>query len=289
MYFLKDAKVQDIKRLLELFPATILRNKWSGVKGTKEEICFAAASEQDIPKITNFLNDHLSCCKQHIYIFSHDTPLNSLPVFTIQDGEEIFKDSTEKRTRKLYIVKLKYNVVLKDPLEEAVLEFLLPICLDFIEQHLIVKFVTHEKSIGSYFEGRSYYMDSRSTDEKAILQILNNAMGEHLLPTDLHKGVKKLWEDGFMDSPKTQYKKAISTSSEAMDEDKGIKEFYPEIYATVSDSLLLSALFIVTPRKDGFSVTAFSMEPSKGTINFPRYSDRPGDTDYVVNEILRHN
>jgi hypothetical protein len=109
------------------------------------------------------------------------------------------------------------------------------------------------------------------------------------ISTQRSVSVKKLWGDGFMDSPKTHYKKSISTASEAMDEERGIKEFYPDLYELVKDSLLLNALFIVTPRTDGFSVTAFSMEPSKGCINFPRYSERRGDTDYVVNEILRHN
>lgn len=290
MSLLESASVQDVKRLLELFPVAALKQEWEEhKKGTKEEVCFAAATERDISRIVTFLNDHLSCCRQHVYIYSNENRSGSIPTVTLPEGEIISETKTASGVQRLYLVKLKYNVVLKNPLEEASLEFIWPISVEFTEKHLIVRFVTLEKNISTYFEGRSYYMDGRSAEEKTILQDVMNSIGAQLTQTDLHKGVKKLWADGFMDSPKTQYKKSISTASEAMDEEKGIKEFNPDLYALVTDSLLLNALFIVTPREDGFSLTAFSMEPSKGCINFPRYSERSGDTDYVVNEILRHN
>jgi len=48
MSLLGAAAVQDVKRLLELFPVSILKDQWRGEKGTKEEVCFAAASERNL-------------------------------------------------------------------------------------------------------------------------------------------------------------------------------------------------------------------------------------------------
>jgi hypothetical protein len=290
MSLLESASAQDIKRLLELFPVSSLKTEWEEhKKDNKAEVCFAAATAKDIKRITKFISDHLSCCRQHVYIFSHALPIGKLPNIDFSGGEKISQSVSSGRVQRLYLIKLRYNVVLRNPLEESSLEFIWPFSLEFQADYLIVRFVTLEKNIVTYFEGRPAYVDSRSADEKSILQDIFTAIGTTLSPTDLHKGVKHLWSDGFMDSPKTHYKKSISTASEAMDEERGIKEFYPELYDLVKDSLLLNALFIVSPRDDHFSVSAFSMEPSKGCINFPRYSDRSGDTDYVVNEILRHN
>jgi len=42
--------------------------------------------------------------------------------------------------------------------------------------------------------------------------------------SDLHKGVKSLWEDEFMDSPRIKFKKPMSVASEAMDEELGIRQ-----------------------------------------------------------------
>lgn len=287
MFQLEEATEQDLKRLLELFPVAVLKSKWPSISGTKEEICFAVAGQRDFKEIKDFLVTNFSCCRQHVYVFSHSIPLISLSSINIPDGVNIFESKQDKSLSLAYITKLTFSVVLKDPLEEATLEFLWPVRLDFTERHLIVRFVILEKNIGSYFDGRQYYMDRRSTEEKVILQNLEETI-VGIQSTDLHKGVKKLWEEGFMDSPKARFKKPISTAYESMDEELGIKEHNPEVYEVLSDSILLNTLFVI-PSTQNLSISTFSMEPSKGCINFPRYSEKVGDTDYVVNEILRHN
>lgn len=288
MPILNAASVQDLKRLLELYPVASLRDHRPDLEGAKEEICYAFAGERDPEAIAKFLDEYLSCCKQHIYVFEHKTELEALPPIDIPDGERVLESKDDDRIRMLYVIKLRFRVILKDPLEEATLEFLWPVRLDFTAHHLIVRFVVLEKNIGSYFDGRSYYTDRRSLEEKAILQTLQVIFRGRLESADLHKGVKKLWEDDFMDSIRAKYRKDVSTASELMDEDRGIKEHYPDLYATLTDSLLLDTVFLVTPRED-FSVTAFIVDPSKGSISFPRFSENKGDTDYVVDEILRHN
>jgi len=122
-------------------------------------------------------------------------------------------------------------------------------------------------------------------EDTVLLELLKPGT---LAATDLHKGVKKLWDDGFMDSPKAKYKKAISIASEAMDEEKGIKEYNPDLYEILQEAPLFNTLFQI-PENKGCTVSVFSVDPSKGILRFPRYSEKKGDTDFVIAEILGNN
>ncbi len=192
--------------------------------------------------------------------------------------------------RQLYIINFEYKVVLRDPFEDMSLTFLWPLRLDFTAQHLVARFVILEKNIPSYVEGRPYYLDRKSTEEETILkQITRETRGQFDLDVvDLHKGVKKLWELGLIDSSRARFKKAFSTAFEAMDEDRTIKEHAPELYTLLRDSLLFNTTFQVVGKED-CSVSTFSVDPIKGFITFHRYADNAGDSDYVVREILKYN
>jgi hypothetical protein len=250
MGLLEAASNQDIKRLLELFPVAVLREKWSGLEGTKEELCVAVAEKRDYPDIAKFVDEHFSCCKQHISIFSDAKLPAQLPELKISEGEKILEAKTDGVQRRLHLIRSEYTVILRDPLVEAKLHFLWPVRVDFTKDKVILRFVVLEKNIGSYFDGRSYYVSSRSIDEDAVLHALKDVMGADLIPTDLHKGVKKLWEEGFMDSSRAQYKKSISTASETMDEDKRIKQDNPALYETLLESPLFNTMFEIPPRKN---------------------------------------
>jgi hypothetical protein len=287
MPILNTASVEDLKLLLDLYPLTSLKEQWPTIKGLKDEICLTIAGKRNIKEITEFLDEYISCCKQHIYVFSYKAKLSSLPTISIPDAEKVLEIAGKEQVRMLYVIRLKIMVVLREPLEEVPIEFLWPVRLDFTGEHLIVRFVVLEKNVGSYVGGRQFYTTGRSLDEKAVLQELQRSFRGGLIATDLHKGVKKLWDTDFMDATRTQYKKSLSTASEIMDEERGIKKFNPDLYAVLKKSLLFKTLFQVSSRE--LSVTAFSVDPSNGDIGFPRYSDNKGDTDYVVDEILRHN
>jgi hypothetical protein len=63
----RNLQIQDRKRLLELFPISNLRETWPSLKGTKEEICFTIAEERNHEQTIRFVDENLSCCKQHVY------------------------------------------------------------------------------------------------------------------------------------------------------------------------------------------------------------------------------
>jgi len=279
---LATAPVQEIKHLLELFPIDNIRDKWPHLKGNKAEISKAIAEARDVAAISKFLNDNLSCCKQHVYIFSHEEDVH-LPS-SLPSGEQLLSTPGVQST---YLVRVRYRVYLSNPLEEKTLDFLWPVRIDLLPKHLVVRFVVLERDIGTYFD-REYQLGGRSIDEDDILACL--AASGHLSPTDLHKGIKKLWADDFMDCHRAKYKKPISVASEAMDREKGIKKNNPELYKVLRKSTLLNAVFHVSP--DGATpctVSAFSTEPPVGFVGFTRYTEKREDTDLVIGKILESN
>ncbi len=288
MPILRTASVQDLKRLLELYPVSSLRERWPDVEGTKDEMCLIIAGKRNIIEISQFIDDYLSCCKQHVHVYSHETKLSSLPTIEIPDGELLESKSERGRVQMLYVIKVRFRVILREPLDEITLEFLWPVRLEVTTQHLIVRIVILEKNIGSYVDGRPYNTIGRSVDENTILRAVERAFGGAIEVTDLHKGVKKMWHDDFMDAIRAQYKKPKSTATDIMDESRGIKKHDHELYAQLRRWQLFKTLFYVARSKE-ISVTALYADPSEGYIGFPRYSDKRGDTDYVVNEILGHN
>ena len=285
MPILQQASIDDRKRLLELFPVANLRHAFQakGTKATKEEICYSAAADnnqQQINRIAEFVDDHLSCCKQHVYVFLQPDGAVTLPA-NIADGERVVNSANHG----LYVSRTRYTVVLRDPLEETTLEFLWPIQIEIHGQYLVVRFVVLERNATSYVE-RPSYVAGRTLTEKTILAgIQPNA-------ADLNKGIKKLWGEGLIESTRGNFKKPLSLASEIMDEEKDIKTHNPELYAIMQESPLYTTLFRVTDKfqiegKES-SVGEFSTDPSHGIIGFGSYSEK-GDTDGIIENIISNN
>jgi hypothetical protein len=285
MSILSSATAQQVGRLLELFPIANIRNRWPGLKGNKDELCLSIAKTGDIAGISTFVDETLTCCKQHVYILCHEKKLKALPDSVVA-GEKVL-DST---AHALYLIRAVYKVYLSDPLEEALLEFLWPLRLELLPGHLVARFVVLEKALGSYFN-RPYHLGSRSVDEDAVLKGLSK--DDFLSPCDLHKGIKKLWAMDFMDCFKAKYRKPMSVASEDMDGEKGIKKHNPELYQVLRKSTLLSALFEIEDPKETpeskSTVSILSAEPLVGFLGFPRYTDKKGDTDAVLDKVLANN
>lgn len=287
MAIIKTASVQALSQLLELYPVANLREYWPEQADTKEELCLSIAGNRRMAEIGEFADEYLSCCKQHVYVFSHKGTLSQLPEINLPDAEKVRETSARSQVQMLYLIKFEYIIILFDPLREERLGFLWPVRLDFTSKHLVVRFVILEKNIRYRFDT---YVSRRGVDEKTILQTLQNSVHKELqlAPTDLQKGVKELWGQGFMDCFRVRFKKKISTASEWMDEEKGIQKYNYSLYKEIEKSHLFNTMFQVSEQA-GSSVSVFSVDPPKGYIVFPRYSEAKGDTDHVVNEIIRLN
>jgi hypothetical protein len=282
MPILQTASIEDRKRLLELFPVSVLRHSFKS-KGTKEEICYAAAADSSpdqIEKFASFVDENLSCCKQHVYVFTRNDGAITFPA-SIVGGEKILEIAG---VRALYVTCTKYQIVLRDPLEETTLDFLWPVRIELNLDYVIVRFVVLEKNPSSYFD-RPVYVGGKTIGEKNILSDIQASLT--LTPADLNKGIKKLWADGFIDSSRTKFKKTKSTASEIMDEERGIKQNNPELYSILQEAPLFTTLFQVP--EDQSTVSEFSTDPSKGIIGFSSYSEKKEDTDIVIEKIISNN
>jgi hypothetical protein len=280
MPLLQDCSTQDLKRLLGSFPLSTLKLGWPNVRGTKEEICFAAAQERDQDKLVNFMITNFGRCKQHTYILSPSANEPN-PFVAVPDAEILAQDA---HGRVMAITKAVFSIFLRDPLEESTVEFLWPMRHGAYGDYLVLSFIVLERNPCVYFD-RDCFQSARSIDERGILQNLERA---GFTRVDLHKGVKALWENGFMDSCRTRYKKPLSVASEAMDEELGIREHNPELYEQLQTATLFATLFQVHPDR-GCEVDQFQVDPSQGYIAFPRYTEGAGDSDEVVNRILEGN
>ncbi len=279
MPILQSATTVQIGQLLELFPVANLRDRWPALKGNKDKLGLSIAKTGDLTAISKFIDENLSCCKQHVYIFSHGKDLKALPD-SVVSGETIINSASYS----LCLIRVQYQVYLSKPLEEVLLEFLWPLRLELRPEHLVVRFAVLERSLASYFK-RPYHLGGRTVHEDDVLSELKK--DGILTPTDLHKGVKKLWAEGFMDCFKAKYRKPASVASEEMDGERGIKEHNPELYQVLRKSILLSSLFEVEDQQS--TVSTISAEPPVGFLGFPRYTEKKGDTDDVIEKILSRN
>src|SRR5207245_9980493 len=110
MPILEEASVQDRKRLLELFPIATLRAVWPDIQGTKDEVCHAIGEKQPIDQIVNFADEHLGCCKQHVYIFRKQQGAPALPI-TVLEGEPVRQVPGGEHPHALYVTRSVNRVV----------------------------------------------------------------------------------------------------------------------------------------------------------------------------------
>jgi hypothetical protein len=280
MGLLQDSNTQDIKRLLGSFPLSTLKATWASVRGTKEEICFAAAQENNENKIISFMGKNFGRCRQHVYILQE--PEQKVNVWDLVPDAEVLSQDAEGRV--LAMTKAVFSIFLRDPLEESTVEFLWPMRISRYADYLLFSFMVLERNPCVYFD-RDCYQSARSIDERGIMLRLERAGYTRV---DIHKGIKALWDSGFMDSCRTRYKKPLSTATESMDEERGIREYNPELYEQLQTATLFATLFQVKP-DEGCEVDQFQVDPSQGYIAFPRYTEGAGDSDEVVNRILESN
>jgi hypothetical protein len=280
MPILQDANTQDLKRLLEVFPVAALKEGWPSIRGDKSEICFGAAQEHDVKRIIDFIATNISRCKQHVYVLSKpEEQFDAIGAFP--DSEII---DLRNNNEYLVVVRARFEILLKDPLEQQSMDFLWPMRIDDTGNQLIVRFVVMERNPCAYFE-RDCYISERNVEERDIVAALEQ---KGFCRVDLHKGIKTLWQEDFMDSWRIKYKKPKSQAAETMDDAKGIKQHNPELYEEAQESTLFTMQFIIPPGT-GCAVEVFNVDPSAGFLSFPRYTEDVGGTDDVVRKILEKN
>jgi hypothetical protein len=281
------------QRLLNLFPAQVVRSAWSLGNVTKEravELLTRTASTQDI---NAFAFANFPFTKQHVYLFSPSRRLDASAWSNlITDEAPVFRREQDTETQHFYLLDLKFEAVFLDTLERQYIEFKWPILFVVRRELVQVKFTTIERDLRAYFPdaGRVTF-SQRSVDEKAILNIVQDELLRSdckLTALDINRGVKALWTQGYIDSQDARWKKPRSTANETMDERFFLKRDLPELYETLRRAPILKAQFEFMRDQDQF-VSHFVVEASNGILRFPLYGTRRESTLNVIAKILELN
>jgi hypothetical protein len=278
---LEAASVEDIQRLLELFPASSLKQDWDYLKGRKEELCAAIAKEGDHKKIRSFVISNFARCKQHSYIFGPRDDDQPGPEMNFPDADGLGQDS---EGRLVYLGIAKYTVLLNDPFSKEELELLWPMRIEYRDKATIVSFVVLERDVTFLFDRQTINVRRHDEEKDVILGV--ESLGYEAI--DLNKGIKALWAGDSMDAFKTRFKKARSTTTESMDKERGIKETEPQLYEQMRKLPMFETMFRID-NGEKHSVRVFQINPTGGVIRMTRYTEGAGDSDELINEILAKN
>jgi hypothetical protein len=278
---LRASSKEDVQLLLELFPLSALKSNWTHFKGNKQDICEKVAEAGDSARVASFVAANFARCKQHIYAFqpADDAPNDFRRVLPNVD---VLADSENGGT--VFLGVSKYTVLLRDPFSMEEIELLWPMRFQQTDRATILSFVILERDVRPLFD-REVVNVRRHLDEKdIILQI--NAAGH--MPLDLNKGVKRLWREDYMDAFRSKFKKARSTTTEAMDREQGIKATNRDLY----DEMMVLPMFETLFRTNGNgdrALDVFQINPSAGSLRMMRYSDGASGSDELVQRILQKN
>ena len=284
---LAEATPLALSRLLNLYPVSSLKDKWPQHR-KKDEILAWVVENADRKEIREFLNEYLSCCKQHVHLFSHKNDVRNLPRFRIPEAEKVAEPKVGVAQSLFYVAEVEFHVVFTNPLGEDRIKFLWPMRLEFSREHLVVRFVMMEKNVRTYFPNAlSSRTVGRSLSETAILGHLKEVLTE-LVPLDINKGIKHLWNADRIDSIKMKYRKSKSMATESMDAGAGIKKTYPEQYKELIKRPLHDGTFKVAENAET-SIDGFLSNPTFGYLGFSSYSEHQGDTEAFVSEIIANN
>lgn len=284
MALLENAPVEQLRRLLEFFPAPKLKEEWPGTKGQKKpDACEIIASTGDHARVGAFLMANFAHCRQHIHILSRNNkdsdPLAALPASDLlgnMPGGISF-----------HLASVPYIVYLLNPVEQTNIDVLWPIKVEQSDEITIVRTFVLERDPSNY-SGRPLLKAIRDFDEKKLAVDLAK-LG--LPGLDLNKGVKTLWESEEIDAPRVKFKKEQSTNTVDMDDGKGLRGTDPDAFKDIMSRPLLNTNFRSEPDLEDPEKARklFQVNPTFGRIGFTSYTDDPGDTDAVIKAILENN
>jgi hypothetical protein len=275
------ASVEQLRRMLELFPASLLKTEWPGLKGHKKaDVCELIAKTKDVERIRSFVVNNFAHCRQHVLLLNRaEGDPDILSAFP--PTEEI---GSMPGSITFYLSSVAYQVYLLGPMEMVQVDVLWPIRIEIRDKIVIVRSVVLERDPQNY-SGRTSLKAIKEFDEKKVSLDLGN-LG--YTPLDINKGVKALWESKYMDAFRSSFRKKNSTSTEVMDGEIGIRDNAPEIYEVLASKPLLNTTFKPDAELEN-SIGVFQINPTLGRIGFTSYTENSGDSDAIIKAILDGN
>lgn len=287
-----NSQIDLLSRLLKLYPVKLIKEEFD-LDGKADIMVSTIIAAKPQKEIFEFCLNNISFTRQHVFIFdlnkefkSANFQTNAFPLSVIEainlNNECVIK----------CLPTVEFDVVVLNPFLETTIKFYQPIQIKISKKHLIIQVTTLEKNLSHYFEEGRKVVDSKRTDGEdaslsAILAFFNQTFTVKIC--DLHKGIKKLWENDVIDSKYLKTKKSKGTNTLAMDENWTVKKEYPNEYNDMIDKPILKTLFRYIGQIDGYFCNHFSADPLQGQIGIAAFPENAIQLENIIYDIIKYN
>ena len=282
---------QDLlQRLLHLYPMEELKN-FFGVDGKIGDSIINIVQKNTSQAIIGFASSFQQVTKQNIFIyeldknFSKNVINNAFPLKieleSVNSGEYSF----------FCLPKVVYSVYLNTPIEIEDLYFYQPVTIKIKNKTLVISYTKLVKNVSTYYPANR--VARKSTEQNNEFITLNQILSflKHtytIVPLDLNKGVKFLWEKDVLDCRRIEADQALRTQVNIMKGELTFKQQFPLEYPEIIKDPLNSVLWKYLLDDDELC-ESFICDLSAGTINIPKFAKHSKQVENVIAKILTNN
>jgi hypothetical protein len=287
---MSNSNTDLLKRLLHLLPIQVVKDKYK-MKGNAVDIINTVVGNIGAPALKKFVFENMAYTRQNVHIYSlgsfppKSKLLNGFPL-TI----EIDQSNTSAHIFFCLPV-VTFSVYLNNPVVVDDLKFYQPLIVKIEGKTMTITHTKLEADIKHHFHpNRDAKKNSESNSEEATrTEILDHIeLITSIVPSDINKGVKHLWEKDELDCHKISYLNAHSTDSAVMNGALTFKQKYPKEYKELIKKPINSAIWKYL-KNDDYLCQIFTADLSKGTISITRFPNTSDQVSNVISKILAHN
>lgn len=285
-----NSNAEIYKRLIKAFSVNSLKQIFNlnGYKERQDDLIDIVIRGNSMQIIENLIFENFSLLKQHVYVYNF---LGVLPQDYLLSHPALKSTLRINKNHDIYnfLFPTTFDFFTKTSRSVESIDFLVPVQIHRKGTKLIVQINILERDMSSIIKEKVLSVNRDNNDE-SILNSFEQATisrGVRLLKCDLNKGIKQLWADDEVDAFKVKFKKAKSTSTEVMDQDKLLKRDMPVVYAELIKTPLIQNTFKVLKQKK--MMEYFAVDPTKGVFYFSIYPQFLSGTNDLIDLVLKHN
>ncbi|HSZ72886.1 MAG TPA: hypothetical protein VK750_09425 [Cytophagaceae bacterium] len=280
-------------RLLKLYPVKTLKDHFD-LPGKSSEVIEGILNQFKAKDIHEFSALNIDYTRQHVYIFNIEKSFKASSFNTTNFPLRVIQQTNTTSDYSIVCLpEIEFKISVIRPFEERILKFYQPLKISVINSHLIVQITTLEKNLSDHCEvGKKVVETTRVNDENYLLDSIKSVFinqGYNITKCDLHKGIKKLWDDNIIDSKYLKTKNSKSTNTVAMDENYTVREVYPQEYNQIKNNPILKTLFRYKGKNVDYFCDSFSIDPSQGHLSVTSFPESVHQIKNIINEILKNN
>lgn len=273
-------------RQLDKFSIYHLKENFNSDKVRKNNVIDDILNQNSNNVLQNFIFDNFGALKQHIYMFRLNHPI---PNNWTSDENNLISIVQEGNTTTFNLAfNSNTNVFSFESNQMESVVFRIPVRLIIQDDIVTIKINKQESQVSKYFNFPVKFLN-KVTSEKDILDMIKESLpdGITFIPLDLNRGIKRMWEDDYIDSFYSSFKNDSSTSTETMDEHMLLKEKYPELYESIKHKPINRSMFTILDNQS--LIPNFVISPLSGIVSISTYPKSIDAIDELLDMILNFN